>query len=394
MILQLKKGKESNLQRLHPWIFSGALRNVPRHIKAGTHVQVADSQDTVLATGHYHPGSIAVRVLAFEDCAIDSDFWIGKLEKAVTYRRSLGLGSDSHTDCYRLIHGEGDGLPGLIIDIYGSMAVVQCHSVGIYEDREDIALAVKQVLAGSVKDVYYSAKHTLPGQYGDDVEDTYHNDSHAPSMGIVRENDVQFEVNWETGQKTGFFLDQRINRHILQSYARGKTVLNCFCYTGGFSMYALQGGASKVTSMDISQTATDLVRKNHDLNGYDDSIHDIQTVNVMKALQADELQNYDIVVIDPPAFAKSIKKRHNAVQAYKRLNAMALRKVTSGGYLFTFSCSQVVDTPLFTNTVRAAAIETGRNIRIVQRLSQGPDHPVNIYHPEGSYLKGLILYVE
>jgi len=391
-VVILKKGKEINLDRKHPWIFSGALHKVEKGTQAGDHVQVVNHKDEVLAVGHYHPGSISVRVLAFEDTEIDEAFWLSKLQSAYQYRASLNLVENQHTNAYRLIHGEGDGIPGLIIDIYNLNAVIQCHSVGCYNDREQIANALDKIYNGKLGSIYFKTKDTLPADYTTGVENMYFKtDKHSID---ILEHDVKFSIDWEGGQKTGFFLDQRRNRHILAKYSTGKSVLNCFCYTGGFSMYALAAGATKVVSMDISASATELVQVNHDLNKFPEGVHEIQTVNVMKTLQDPELDSFDIVVVDPPAFAKSIKKRHNAVQAYKRLNAMALLKVKSGGYLFTFSCSQVVGTELFNNTIAAAAIETGRNIRIVERLTQGPDHPVNIYHPEGSYLKGLVLYVE
>lgn len=388
----LKKGKEINLERKHPWIFSGALHRVDKGLEAGEHVHVVDHTGAVLATGHYHHGSIAVRVLAFEEVELDQDFWNRKVQSAYAYRTSLGLTANIHTNAYRLIHGEGDGIPGLVVDIYNLNAVIQCHSIGVYKDRERIAAAIDTIFGHSLKSIYFKTKDTLPNDYGADVENSYYKEGELSTT--IVENDVQFLIDWEGGQKTGFFLDQRQNRRILGSYSKGKSVLNCFCYTGGFSMYALANGSNHVTSIDVSTTATALVRDNTTLNGYTDDQHTVETANVMKALQSEDVPQYDIVIIDPPAFAKSIKKRHNAVQAYKRLNAMALKKVAPGGYLFTFSCSQVVGTELYNNTVTAAAIESGRNIRVVERLTQGPDHPVNIYHPEGSYLKGLILYVE
>ena len=388
----LKKGKEVNLERKHPWIFSGALHRVDQTLEAGEHVHVTDHTGQVLATGHYHRGSIAVRVLTFEEAVIDQAFWNSKLQSAYDYRTSLGLTANTHTNAYRLVHGEGDGIPGLVIDMYNGNAVIQCHSIGVYRDRELIAAATDAVFGHSLQSIYFKTKDTLPHSYTADVENEYYKEGERTTT--IREHDVQFQIDWEGGQKTGFFLDQRENRRILGTYSKGKRVLNCFCYTGGFSMYALAAGAEHVTSVDVSAAATTLVSDNNKLNGYTEDQHQIDTANVMKGLQSDEVPQYDIVVIDPPAFAKSIKKRHNAVQAYKRLNAMALKKVAPGGYLFTFSCSQVVGTELFNNTVTAAAIESGRNIRVVERLTQGPDHPVNIYHPEGSYLKGLILYVE
>ncbi|MEE9437780.1 MAG: class I SAM-dependent rRNA methyltransferase [Saprospiraceae bacterium] len=389
--LIIKKGKELAIGRRHPWIFSGAIHNKPEGLIDGQVVRVVDYKKKHLATGHYHDGSIMVRTLTYNDEAIDQGFWNRKLKSAYNYRVSLGIVDNADTNAYRLIHGEGDGVSGLIIDIYNNNAVIQCHSVGCYRDVKYISTALDFAYGGKIDCIYIKSKDTLPSSFTDFEEDYYIKGS--PSATEIIENGIKFSIDWEEGQKTGFFLDQRENRNLLGRFTKGKSVLNCFCYTGGFSMYALANGATKVTSLDVSKPAMEMVEKNNKLNNFT-SEHNMDAVNVMHVLGDDSIAKYDVVIIDPPAFAKSVKKRHNAVQAYKRLNIMALKKVNHGGYLFTFSCSQVVGPELFYNTIRAAAIETKKKIRIVHHLTQGPDHPINIYHPEGNYLKGLVLYVE
>ncbi len=390
-ILTVRKGKEEAISRKHPWIFSGAIYSKPDNIPDGKVVRVLDYKGKHLATGHYHDGSIMVRILSFKDVGIDQGFWNRKMKSAYEYRQSIGLIDAPNTNAFRFVHGEGDGVSGLIIDIYNTNAVVQCHSVGCYRDIKYICTALDYAFGGSLESIYVKSKDTLPTSFEAYDQDYYAKGS--PSSTEISENGVRFAINWEEGQKTGFFLDQRDNRRILGEFSNGKTVLNCFCYTGGFSMYALAKGAALVHSIDVSKSAMEMVAKNHQLNEFDQN-HTMDDANVMHALSDDKIPKYDVVVIDPPAFAKSIKKRHNAVQAYKRLNIMALKKVKHKGYLFTFSCSQVVGSELFYNTIRSAAIESGRTIRIVHHLTQGPDHPINIYHPEGNYLKGLVLYVE
>jgi len=390
-ILTVRKGKEEAISRRHPWIFSGAIYSKPDHLTNGEVVRVADHKGKHLATGHYHDGSIMVRILSFKDVAIDQGFWNKKMKSAYEFRQSLGLIDNPQTNAFRFIHGEGDGASGLIIDIYNGNAVVQCHSVGCYRDIKYICTALDYAFDGSLKSIYVKSKDSLPSSFEEYDEDYYAKGE--PSSAEILENGVKFAINWEEGQKTGFFLDQRDNRRILGAFSKGKTVLNCFCYTGGFSMYALANGAASVHSIDVSKSAMEMVDKNHQLNGFG-SNHTMDDANVMHALTDEKIAKHDIVIIDPPAFAKSVKKRHNAVQAYKRLNIMALKKVKHKGYLFTFSCSQVVGPELFYNTIRSAAIESKRKIRIVHHLTQGPDHPINIYHPEGNYLKGLVLYVE
>ncbi|MEM9545608.1 MAG: class I SAM-dependent rRNA methyltransferase [Bacteroidota bacterium] len=389
--LVIRKGKADAISRKHPWIFSGAIYSKPENLRDGEVVRVVDHKGKHLATGHFHDGSIMVRILSFKDVNIDQGFWNKKMKAAHQYRHSLGLINNPTTNAYRFIHGEGDGISGLIVDIYNQHAVVQCHSVGCFRDIKFICSALDYAFEGSLNSIYIKSKDSLPSSF-DGYDEDYYAKGDASSSEIT-ENGIQFAINWEEGQKTGFFLDQRENRKLLGAFSKEKTVLNCFCYTGGFSMYALANGAQSVHSMDISKSAMEMVARNHKLNNFTDN-HKMDAVNVMHALSDDALPKYDVVVVDPPAFAKSVKKRHNAVQAYKRLNIMALRKVKHHGYLFTFSCSQVVGPELFYNTIRAAAIESGRTIRIVHHMTQGPDHPINIYHPEGNYLKGLVLFVE
>jgi 23S rRNA (cytosine1962-C5)-methyltransferase len=389
--LKIKKGKELSLHRNHPWVFSGAITFLPENIEDGDLVEVLSYNQTFLGIGHYQGGgSIAVRILSFSKKTIDITFWQEKISNAFHYRRSLGL-LDDDTNTYRLIHGEGDGIPGLIIDIYKNIAVIQCHSIGIYRAAGQISEALIASLGESLDTVYLRCKDTLPEQYSQNISDMFLKGYQEST--IVKENNIHFKINVVTGQKTGFFLDQRENRDLVSRYAEGKTVLNCFCYTGGFSLYALVAGATEVVSVDISQKAVDLMDENIGINKFNGK-HISHCANVMTYLNNEDIPQYDIVIVDPPAFAKSLHKRHNAVQAYKRLNALAFKKVKSGGFLFTFSCSQVVGTQLFYDTIVAAGIETGKNIRVVKSLSQGPDHPINLFHPEGHYLKGLLLYVE
>lgn len=386
----LYKKKEAPVRRFHPWIFSGAIHHTEGEIKDGDLVEVYGKDDTCLAIGHYQKSSIAVRIIAFENVENDLDFWIAKIQNAYDYRLQIGLINAKATNCYRLIHAEGDGLPGLIIDIYGTVAVVQCHSIGMYFEKEKITSALQQIYGEKLSAIYNKSEATLPNDFAAGVENGYLFGDSAAS--VVEENGHSFLVDWEIGQKTGFFLDQRDNRQLLKKYAAGKSVLNAFCYSGGFSIYALAAGAKTVHSVDISQKAIDWAEKNVSLNPSDGS-HESYCSDVLKFLK-ESTTEYDVMVVDPPAFAKNLRKRHNAVQGYKRLNAAALSKIKSGGILFTFSCSQVVDKPLFYNTIVAAAIEAGRKVRVMHHLSQGADHPVSLFHPESSYLKGLVLFVE
>jgi 23S rRNA (cytosine1962-C5)-methyltransferase len=395
----LKKGKEEPVRRFHPWIFSGAIfKMIPDDekgkIEEGDVVQVIDFKGNTLAIGYYNDGSIAVRIISFEALEINQNFWNAKIQNAYNFRSRLGLTHSQSTTCYRLIHAEGDGLPGLIVDIYGAVAVIQCHAIGIHRQIECLKTALIQVFGGALKAIYDKSFETLPPQYSSQIslKNSYIFGEMAVPL-VVSENDCQFAIDWETGQKTGFFIDQRDNRALLSRYAKDKTVLNAFCYSGGFSVYALKAGAKSVDSVDVSQRAIDLTDKNVLLNNVSQTEHRSVTADVLQFLK-DNKNKYDVMIVDPPAFAKTIAKRHNAVQAYKRLNAMALRQITEGGILFTFSCSQVVDKQLFYDTIVAASIEAGRKVRVMHSMTQPADHPVNIFHPEGSYLKGLVLYVE
>ncbi|MEL6636187.1 MAG: class I SAM-dependent rRNA methyltransferase [Bacteroidota bacterium] len=389
--LLLRKGKAASVHRRHPWVFSGALQRHSPLPEDGEAVEIGDHQGQYLATGHYQSGrSIVVRLCAFSPTDLGPDFWSARLQQARQYRQVAGL-PDANCNCYRLVHGEGDGLPGLIIDIYGTTAVIQCHSIGMHRQLADIVSALQRVLGTELKAAYDKSAETLPPRYAAGVENAYCFGQAAP--GEVREYGHRFWVDWETGQKTGFFLDQRENRRLLQRYVRGKKVLNAFCYSGGFSIYALAAGADLVHSVDVSKKAIEWTERNVALLDDHSGVHESYVEDVLQFLRRDGAV-YEVMVVDPPAFAKNISKRHNAVQGYKRLNAQALRRLGKGGILFTFSCSQVVDDRLFYNTIVAAAIEAGRKIRVMHRLSQPADHPVSLFHPEGSYLKGLVLWVE
>ena len=382
----LKKGKEIAIGRKHPWIFSGALESIDP-CTTGDLVQVYDYKNNWLACGHVGDGSIAIRILSFTQQEIDAQFWVSRIQNCKDLRNKLSLGMNFPTNAYRLVHGEGDLLPGLIIDIYANTAVIQAHTDGMYLNLDAIAEAIKTVFGDEIAHIYSKSSAAM---HDAEIEDEFLlGDQHEV---IATENNMKFKVNWVTGQKTGFFLDQRENRQLLGHYSKGKSVLNTFSYSGGFSVAALVGGASKVVSVDISQTAVALADENVALNNLTENHQSVQA-DVMKNLK-DEPEMFDIVVLDPPAFAKSLTKKHQATMGYKRLNMLGLERVKPGGLLFTFSCSQVIDEKLFANTVTAAAIEVGRNCRILHRLGQGPDHPVNIFHPEGHYLKGLVLEVE
>jgi 23S rRNA (cytosine1962-C5)-methyltransferase len=386
----LKVGKEQNIQRKHPWIFSGAIKNIDNRVEDGDIVRIINANKTFLGLGHFQSGSsIAIRIISYDDVTIDDEWWMQKLQNAYEYRKNLGF--NPTTNAYRLFHGEGDGVSGLIIDIYNDIAVIQSHSIGVHKAIKSIALAINQIFKDNIHTVYSRCSDTLPEPYSQKVVNEFLFGNKGQTQ--ILENNIKFYIDVETGQKTGFFLDQRDNRNILSTISEGKSVLNCFCYTGGFSMYSLHHGAKEVTSVDISQKAMDLVEKNISLNNFT-QIHKSVCANVMHFLQDDTTGFYDIVIVDPPAFAKSLHKRHNAVQAYKRLNVLALKKVKSGGIIMTFSCSQVIGLQLFYDTIVSAGIESGRNIRVMRSLSQGADHPVNLFHPEGHYLKGLMIYVE
>ena len=389
--IQLHKGREQSVLRRHPWIFSRAIQSGADGIEDGETILVQDYKGHTIGTGHYQDSSLSVRLIAFEAVEADLSFWTDRLRNAADCRESLQVRMAGHTDTFRLVHGEGDQLPGLIIDIYGPVAVVQAHSIGMYKALPDITKALFQIEHLSLEAVYSKSKDALPSNFAHQVTDGWLH-GQAPENLVVHEGGIAFQVNVETGQKTGFFLDQRENREMIRKYAHGKEVFNGFCYSGGFSLYALQGGATKVVSIDSSQGALDLLEQNLKINSFEGEHQSIKE-NVLTWLGETD-QRFDIVIVDPPAFAKTLKKRHNAIQAYKRLNMMAISRVKRGGMLFTFSCSQVVDKPLFHHTIVAAAIESGRQARIVHELSQGPDHPVSIFHPEGHYLKGLALLLD
>ena len=385
----LQKGKEVSLLRKHHWVFSGAIAKTDAGIETGNLVSVYSSKNEFLGIGHFAQGSIMVRIISFEDRAIDAAFWVEKLTAAHAVRASLQL-TNQNTSVYRLVHGEGDGLPGLIIDFYHGTAVIQAHNLGMHQHLAEIGEGLKAVYGAELKGVYDKSAETLPK-----TDSSLGNEWvwGKAETDLVKEYGATYKIDWEKGQKTGFFIDQRENRKLVASYAKGKKVLNTFCYSGGFSVLALQEGASEVHSVDISQKAIDLTEENVALNAGFSGKHESIVADVVKYIR--EIgDDFDIIILDPPAFAKSLKARHNAVQAYKRLNAEALRKIKPGGILFTFSCSQVVDKRLFTNTVTAAALESKRNVRILHQLSQPADHPINCFHPETEYLKGLVLYVD
>lgn len=441
----LKKGREESLLRFHPWVFSGAIAQIVGEPAEGDIVGVFASDGSFLAYGHYQIGSIAVRVLSFNgENPTKPDFFRNMLSKALHLRIAAGLASlghpeqtndshpdqrtDSHpeqathlhpeqathrhpgldsvptknpvpgsvTNCYRLVHGEGDGLPGLIIDFYDGVCVMQAHSVGMFRAKEAICNALKQIYGDSLKAVYDKSSGTAPFKAGLDLVDgyIYKADGFSDDEQVVQENGHEFLVNWTEGQKTGFFLDQRENRLLTEKYSKGRNVLNLFCYTGGFSVYALGGGAVHVDSVDSSKKAIDMVSKNMSLNGFENSCHSEFCEDAMEYLAKVPEDKYDLMIVDPPAFAKHRGALSNALRAYQRLNAAAISKVAPGGIIFTFSCSQVVDKEAFALAVFSAAAQTGRSVRILDRLNQPADHAVNIYHPEGEYLKGLLLYVE
>ena len=395
--IYLRRGKEESLLRRHPWIFSGAIDYIKAEeeseIAEGALVEVFDHKGAFIARGHYQIGSIAVRVLSFEREEIDQAWWNRRLRVALDVRRTLALTDDPSTTCYRLVHGEGDSLPGLVVDIYGSTAVVQCHSVGMYRSRQQIAGAIRTAYGDRITAIYDKSSQTLPFKADLGAVDGYLWGTSDHASQVVLENGEKFWVNWEKGQKTGFFLDQRENRELVKRYARGRTVLNTFCYTGGFSVYALSGGAREVCSVDSSERAVALATENMRLNFGPDAPHSEVAADAVEYLR-DIGDRYDLIILDPPAFAKHHKVLGNAMQGYKRLNARALSQIRPGGILFTFSCSQAVTKELFRTTVFSAAAIAGRRVRILHQLTQPADHPINIYHPEGEYLKGLVLYVE
>ena len=389
--IYLKKGKEESLKRFHPWVFSGAIQHQPENIDEGEVVRVMTAGGEFMAVGHFQIGSIAVRVLSFDDEEVNDNFWHGKLQSAFDMRRSIGIVDNPDNNTYRLVHGEGDNVPGLVIDIYGETAVMQAHSVGIHVERHRIASQLIIVMGDRVKNVYYKSETTLPFKAGLEQEDGFIIGGSKDNVAL--ENGLKFHVDWLKGQKTGFFVDQRDNRSLLEHFSCGKKVLNMFCYTGGFSFYAIRGGAELVHSVDSSAKAIELTTKNVELNFPGDNRHEAFCEDAFKYLDRAG-GDYDLVILDPPAFAKHRGALHNALKGYTRLNMKAFEKIRPGGILFTFSCSQVVTKDNFRNAVFTAAALAHRNVRILHQLHQPADHPVNIFHPEGEYLKGLVLYVE
>lgn len=389
--IQLRRGKAESLRRFHPWVFSGAIAAQSRDLQEGDLVQVLDDQGNFIAVGHYQIGSIAVRVLSFERRDIDEAFWVERIREAYSLRRGLKLAGREDNDVYRLVHGEGDRLPGLVVDVYGATAVMQAHSVGMHVQREVIADAIIRATEGDIQNVYYKSETTLP--YKADLGQENGFLRGGSPANIATENGLKFHIDWLKGQKTGFFVDQRDNRSLLEHYAKGRSVLNMFCYTGGFSVYALRGGATLVHSVDSSSKAIDLTRANAELNFPGDTRHDAFAEDAFRYLQRAG-NDYDLIVLDPPAFAKHKEALRNALKGYTRLNAIAFEKIKPGGIVFTFSCSQAVNKDQFRLAVFTAAAQSGRHVRILHQLHQPADHPINIYHPEGEYLKGLVLQVE
>ena len=389
--IYLKKGKEESLNRFHPWIFSGAIHHMDDNIEEGELVNIFTASNEFIAVGHYQIGSIAIRVLTFSKVEISYDFWCDRLSSALKMRQNVGIADNNVNNTYRLVHGEGDYLPGLVIDCYGETAVMQAHSVGMHVCREEICRALIKVMGERIKHVYYKSETTLPfkaelGQENGFMYGETDND-------IAIENGLKFHVDWLRGQKTGFFVDQRENRNLLEHYAKGKSVLNMFCYTGGFSVYAMRGQAKLVHSVDSSAKAVELTNRNIALNFPDDLRHETFCEDAFKYLDNND-NKYDLIILDPPAFAKHRAALRNALKGYTRLNVKGLQRIKHGGILFTFSCSQVVSKEHFRNAVFTAAAQAGRKVRILHQLHQPADHPINIYHPEGEYLKGLVLYVE
>lgn len=390
-VLRLRRGKEDSLDRLHPWVFSGALTEMPQDLEEGTVVGIRAHDGRFIGVGHFQIGSIAVRMLDFSDTPIDDAFYARRLGEAYTMRRMLGLQRADNT-AYRLVHGEGDFLPGLVVDVYGDTAVLQAHSPGMHYARDIIARSLTELTGAGIANVYYKSETTLPYKARLDPQNDYIIGSYSGNVAL--ENGLKFHIDWLRGQKTGFFVDQRDNRSLLRKYAAGRRVLNMFCYTGGFSVYALAGGATRVVSVDSSAKAVALTDANVQLNFPGDERHTAVAEDAFRHLDAMEPGAYDLIVLDPPAFAKHRSALHNALQGYRRLNARAFDKIAPGGVLFTFSCSQAVTREQFRVAVFSAAAQSRRRVRILHQLTQPADHPVSIYHPEGEYLKGLVLYVE
>ncbi len=388
----LKPGKEQSPLRFHPWVFSGAIRELPSGLEEGDIVSVNAASGQFLGIGHYQIGSIAIRIFAFQEEEITEEFWFSKISAAWQIRSKTVLSVQADTNVFRLIHAEGDGMPGLVVDIYSDVAVLQAHSVGMYRNRHEIANAIQQVLGNKIVAVYDKSAKTVPFKANLNPEDGFLLGS-APVVREVMEYGLRFNVDFANGQKTGFFIDQRENRHLVEQMAHGRKVLNLFCYTGGFSFAALRGGARLVHSVDSSASAMELTRQNIELNFPHSDLHEAFTKDVSSFIK--EMQNdYDLIILDPPAFAKHRDALSQALNGYRRINLRALQKIEKGGLLFTFSCSQIVSRDAFRDTILTAAIQAGRKISILHQMSQPADHPVNIFHPEGEYLKGLVLYVE
>ena len=412
--IQLRRGKDESLRRFHPWVFSGAIYRMDEGIEEGEVVRVMTEKGEFIAIGHYQQGSIAVRVLTFRDVEINEEFWQSRLRSALLMRQAIGIADNPDNNTYRLVHGEGDLLPGLVIDVYGQTAVMQAHSIGMHLCRKQIAQALAIVMESRVMNIYYKSETTLPFMLTDDQHHVSKFSDQGLKNGfllggsdenIATENGLKFRVDWLKGQKTGYFVDQRENRSLLERYAHGKRVLNMFCYTGGFSFYAMRGGAELVHSVDSSAKAIELTNQNVELNFPGDPRHQAFCEDAFKFLEGigqhpspvsnlQTLPSYNLIILDPPAFAKHRGALHNALKGYTRLNQKAFEKIEAGGILFTFSCSQVVTKDYFRNAVFTAAALAKRKVRILHQLHQPADHPINIYHPEGEYLKGLVLYVE
>lgn len=389
--LYLNKGKDESLRRFHPWVFSGAVNHIDGQPSEGDLVRVLTHQGEFVAVGHWQIGSIAVRVLSFENEPIDHKFWVNKLATAYDVRRTIGVAGTNENTTYRLVHGEGDNLPGLVIDMYGRTAVMQAHSVGMHVCRKDIAKALQEVLGDAIENVYYKSETTLPFKADLHQENGFIVGNSLDDIAV--ENGLKFHIDWLKGQKTGFFVDQRDNRSLVEQYSKDRNVLNMFCYTGGFSVYAMRGGARLVHSVDSSQKAVDLVNQNIELNFPSDSRHKAFAEDAFKYLEQ-MTESYDLVILDPPAFAKHRDAVRHAIKGYTKLNARAMEKMPKGSILFTFSCSQAISKDQFRMAVFTAATLANRKVRILHQLHQPADHPINIYHPEGEYLKGLVLYIE
>lgn len=389
--LYLKKGKEESLMRFHPWVFSGAVHHIEGQPEEGELVRVLNSEGKFIAVGHWQIGSIAVRVLSFEDVEVNENYWEQRLQRAYEMRVGIGVAANPNNNTYRLVHGEGDNLPGLVVDVYGRTAVMQAHSVGMHLCREAVADALLKATDGTVENVYYKSETTLPYKADLGAENGFLRGDSPENIAV--ENGLKFHIDWMKGQKTGFFVDQRDNRSLLEHYSHERSVLNMFCYTGGFSVYAMRGGARLVHSVDSSSKAVDLVNRNISLNFPGDPRHQAFAEDAFKYLDTMG-RDYDLIILDPPAFAKHKDALRHALKGYTKLNAKAFEKIKPGGILFTFSCSQVVTKDNFRMAVFTAAAMSGRRVRILHQLHQPADHPINIYHPEGEYLKGLVLYVE